>query len=246
MEHNYATFPNIKDHFETCLHNTLYGKIPFNLIEDNYEMYYDISYLKYDFIGENGRHILEKYYENSDMNPGEITLLVKKINYLILMHYLYWHCHLDSIKKYFEGNQLLCNLIGNVDLMAQSDIYLMFKMNYNWLESIPIVVNDTILLSETKNINTLDEDSFESIAQSQIDLYKKKKSDYGSATDKLFQKYGFEYYQIMLEQKMQRIDSLTKKDNKHNFESLEDTLLDLSNYAILAVESLRKQKKTTK
>lgn len=97
----------------------------------------------------------------------------------------------------------------------------------------------------TKTPSTNDNpDSFESIAQSQIELYKKKNSDYGSATDKLFQKHGFVYYQIMLEQKMQRIDSLIKKDNQHNFESLEDTLLDLSNYAILAVESLRKQKKS--
>ena len=79
----------------------------------------------------------------------------------------------------------------------------------------------------TKTPSTNDNpDSFESIAQSQIELYKKKNSDYGSATDKLFQKHGFVYYQIMLEQKMQRIDSLIKKDNQHNFESLEDTLLE--------------------
>lgn len=91
--------------------------------------------------------------------------------------------------------------------------------------------------------STKDEPSdFVSIANKQIELYKKKNKDYGNATDKLFKKYGFTYYQIMLEQKMQRIDSITNNNKEHNFESLEDSLLDLSNYALLAVESLRKEK----
>lgn len=96
---------------------------------------------------------------------------------------------------------------------------------------------------EQEGNNRNNPDSFESIALAQIDLYRKKNSDYGSATDRLFRKHGFIYYQIMLEQKMQRIDSLIRKGTDHNFESLEDTLLDLSNYSILAVESLRKEKK---
>lgn len=83
---------------------------------------------------------------------------------------------------------------------------------------------------------------FVSIANKQIELYKKKNKDYGNATDILYKKHGFTYYQIMLEQKMQRIDSITNNNKAHNFESLEDSLLDLSNYAILAVESLRKEK----
>lgn len=93
-----------------------------------------------------------------------------------------------------------------------------------------------------KTDNNNEPSDFVSIANKQIELYKKKNKDYGNATDILYKKHGFTYYQIMLEQKMQRIDSITNNNKEHNFESLEDSLLDLSNYALLAVESLRKEK----
>lgn len=169
--------------------------------------------------------------------------LCKKISYLIYLGMAYRCLPYNSILKYFYGDIEFKVLYDELK-----------DKTYNPLDGIPFwsLRNKTLTinLNKPKEHNNMkapsandNPDSFESIALSQIELYKKKNSDYGSATDKLFQKHGFEYYQIMLEQKMQRIDSLTKKDNQHNFESLEDTLLDLSNYAILAVESLRKQKK---
>lgn len=84
--------------------------------------------------------------------------------------------------------------------------------------------------------------TFKDIAQHQIAVYESKNADYGSATGKLYEKYGISYYMIMLEQKMLRIENLLSKDAKANNESIEDSLLDLSNYAILAVESLRNEK----
>lgn len=84
--------------------------------------------------------------------------------------------------------------------------------------------------------------TFKDIAQHQIAVYESKNADYGSATGKLYEKYGISYYMIMLEQKMLRIENLLNKDAKANNESIEDSLLDLSNYAILAVESLRNGK----
>lgn len=84
--------------------------------------------------------------------------------------------------------------------------------------------------------------TFKDIAQHQIAVYESKNADYGSATGKLYEKYGISYYMIMLEQKMLRIENLLNKDAKANNESIEDSLLDLSNYAILAVESLRNEK----
>ena len=84
--------------------------------------------------------------------------------------------------------------------------------------------------------------TFKDIAQHQIAVYESKNADYGRATGKLYEKYGMSYYMIMLEQKMLRIENLLNKDNKANNESIEDSLLDLSNYAILAVESLRNEK----
>lgn len=84
--------------------------------------------------------------------------------------------------------------------------------------------------------------TFREIAEAQINLYESKNADYGDAADKLFESYGLNYYLIMLEQKLLRIKNLNEKQDKANNESIEDSLLDMSNYAILAVESLRKKK----
>lgn len=84
--------------------------------------------------------------------------------------------------------------------------------------------------------------TFREIAEAQINLYESKNADYGDAADKLFDSYGLNYYLIMLEQKLLRIKNLNEKQDKANNESIEDSLLDMSNYAILAVESLRKKK----
>lgn len=85
--------------------------------------------------------------------------------------------------------------------------------------------------------------TFIDIAESQIRLYESKNADYGNAADKLFESYGLTYYLIMLEQKLLRIKNLYNKTDKANNESIEDSLLDMSNYAILAVESMRKDAK---
>ena len=85
--------------------------------------------------------------------------------------------------------------------------------------------------------------TFIDIAESQIRLYESKNADYGNAADKLFESYGLNYYLIMLEQKLLRIKNLYNNTDKANNESIEDSLLDMSNYAILAVESMRKDAK---
>ena len=87
------------------------------------------------------------------------------------------------------------------------------------------------------------ESTFRDIAESQIRLYESKNADYGNAADKLYESYGLTYYLIMLEQKLLRLKNLYNKTDKANNESIEDSLLDMSNYAILAVESMRKEAK---
>ena len=86
------------------------------------------------------------------------------------------------------------------------------------------------------------ESTFRDIAESQIRLYESKNADYGNAADKLYESYGLTYYLIMLEQKLLRIKNLNNKTDEANNESIEDSLLDMSNYAI-AVESMRKESK---
>lgn len=176
---------------------------------------------------------------NTVVDFGHITVnWVEDTTYQYLLYHDTENIHIMFEVNYSTKDVTILNPITGDPMIID--------IHKNWWEvNLPDDDNDSleIIKAQRESDTNPDKDSFESIAQSQIELYKKKNSDYGSATDKLFQKHGFEYYQIMLEQKMERIDSLTKKDNQHNFEPLEDTLLDLSNYAILAVESLRKQKK---
>ena len=75
-------------------------------------------------------------------------------------------------------------------------------------------------------------------------IYEKKNSDYGDSFGKSFIEYGMTMPCIRLEDKLLRLKSLTvnKKDQQVNDESIEDTLLDLANYAIMSLIEMRGNK----
>lgn len=71
-------------------------------------------------------------------------------------------------------------------------------------------------------------------------LYISKNSDYGSSIHDTFVKYGMTAYMIRLEDKLNRARTIIQKGKEEVLdERLEDSLLDLANYAILAVMELR-------
>lgn len=71
-------------------------------------------------------------------------------------------------------------------------------------------------------------------------LYITKNNDYGNSVHDTYEKYGLTSFLVRLEDKLNRARSLhLKKEQLVNDEKLEDTLLDLANYAILAVIELR-------
>ena len=73
---------------------------------------------------------------------------------------------------------------------------------------------------------------FEEIQKDALELFKKKNSDYGDA----FAKYGLVGVLVRLEDKIQRCVSISKRGiNLVEDESLRDTLLDLHNYAAMAL-----------
>lgn len=98
---------------------------------------------------------------------------------------------------------------------------------------------------QTKSTEKLpwNEKVFKSIVDKMFDTYQKKNADYGDSFAKLFDKYGMTSVLIRLQDKLNRLESLNNpgKDNKVKDESVEDTLLDLANYAILTIIELRKQ-----
>ncbi|MGL5458750.1 MAG: nucleotide modification associated domain-containing protein [Cetobacterium sp.] len=83
----------------------------------------------------------------------------------------------------------------------------------------------------------------EEICKSLNSIYEKKNADYGDSFSKSFDEYGMTMLCIRLEDKLNRLKSLTVKGNKQevNDESVVDTLLDLSNYAIMGVMEMEKK-----
>lgn len=72
-------------------------------------------------------------------------------------------------------------------------------------------------------------------------LYVTKNSDYGDSVHDTYMKYGLTSFFVRMEDKLNRARTLDmKKSQEVVDEKLEDTLLDLANYAIISVIELKK------
>ena len=72
-------------------------------------------------------------------------------------------------------------------------------------------------------------------------LYIVKNHDYGDSVHDTYEKYGLTSFLVRIEDKLNRVRTLNKNINNIQVptEKIEDTLLDLANYAILAVIELQ-------
>ena len=74
------------------------------------------------------------------------------------------------------------------------------------------------------------------------DLYERKNKDYGDSFHKTFLEEGFAMSRIRLTDKLERFKSLTRgSEQQVKDESVEDTLLDLANYALMTVIEMRRK-----
>lgn len=74
-------------------------------------------------------------------------------------------------------------------------------------------------------------------------LYVTKNRDYGDSVHRTYEKYGMTSYLVRIEDKINRVQSLTKSGiQRVNDEKLQDTLLDAANYLILAAIELENDK----
>jgi hypothetical protein len=74
-------------------------------------------------------------------------------------------------------------------------------------------------------------------------LYITKNHDYGDSVHDTYEKYGLISFLVRMEDKLNRVRTLNKNINNIQVptEKIEDTLLDLANYAILAVLELKEE-----
>ena len=86
---------------------------------------------------------------------------------------------------------------------------------------------------------------FEQITNEMFDLYKRKNADYGNSVAKTFDEYGLVSFLVRIEDKLNRVSTLTKKSSTEQQvkdEKIGDTLLDLANYSIMALIELDRVK----
>lgn len=72
------------------------------------------------------------------------------------------------------------------------------------------------------------------------EIYTRKNADYGNSFGDQFEEHGILSAVIRLDDKMRRLKQLIKQEAQVKDESIEDTVLDLANYAIMTVMELRK------
>lgn len=77
------------------------------------------------------------------------------------------------------------------------------------------------------------------------ELYARKNADYGDSFGKSFEEYGLTMACIRLEDKLNRIKSLTKQAAQVSDESIVDTLMDLANYSIMTLVELAQSEPET-
>ena len=75
------------------------------------------------------------------------------------------------------------------------------------------------------------------------DICVKKNHDYGNSASELYQKFGLISYVVRMNDKMNRINTLINRETEVKDEKIEDTLLDLAYFCLLAVADMELGKK---
>ena len=94
-----------------------------------------------------------------------------------------------------------------------------------------------------KTTNNQNVKRFNELAQRMCKLYENKNADYGNSFDISLDKYGLIAALTRMSDKFNRMESLILKDDqKVKDEKLEDTMIDLANYAMMTVLWMKNNK----
>lgn len=175
--------------------------------------------------------------------------------------------HASKIKMYFES---LSEYKSNpCKLTCDCDRYYYFINQYGEIDAITdtlINLNDyhvldieTLLLflgenlrESYKSVQNMENikckaqsyvDYFDDILKEMSEVHQRKNADYGNNFHKRYEKYGFLTALLRLTDKMERLENIYEKGEVQvKDESVEDTLLDLANYAVMTIVELRNNK----
>lgn len=86
---------------------------------------------------------------------------------------------------------------------------------------------------------------FKQITGEMNKLFEKKNSNYGNSFSNLYQKFGTLSGIVPLHNKLDRITSLVQ-GTENNFESIEDSLVDLATYSVMLLMEVRKEQQKSK
>lgn len=82
-------------------------------------------------------------------------------------------------------------------------------------------------------------ESFKKITEDMFELYSRKNHDYGDSFTDTVDEFGLVAPAIRLSDKLNRFKTIIKSPSKVTDEKLEDTLIDMANYAIMTVIWMR-------
>lgn len=85
---------------------------------------------------------------------------------------------------------------------------------------------------------------FQAIEKDMLETFARKRYDYGQTTEETYKKFGPVSMLTRIHDKIGRLDNLLYNNSEPHVatEKAEDTLLDLANYAIIALIEMRKAK----
>ena len=176
----------------------------------------------------------------------------------------------SKIKQYFERfcgcepnpNNLTCDcgiyfyfviMHGELDFKCDFEIDLdneyiisidtvLFTLGENLKESYKNVQNMEKVKCSNKAQSYVD--YFDDILKEMSEVHQRKNADYGNNFHKRYEKYGFLTALLRLTDKMERLENIYEKGEiQVKDESVEDTLLDLANYAVMTIVELRNKNK---
>lgn len=80
---------------------------------------------------------------------------------------------------------------------------------------------------------------FQQLTQDMAETFARKNHDYGDSFGKSIEEFGLVAAAVRMNDKMNRFKTLTSKEAQVKNESIEDTLLDLANYAIMTLVEMK-------